>query len=93
MTQVTAVTASTPLLAANGLRNGDGLSVVIANDSTAIMYILLGAADATSSNYSYALAGNGGGVSKDVSISGYRGPIQAVWASVNGKAQVTEIGC
>lgn len=94
-TRVNGVATSIQLLPANGNRYAapGSVSVVIVNDSTAIMYVLLGDPDGThasATNYTYQLTGNAGGV-QTREIIDFRGPIGAVWASAAGAAQVTEI--
>lgn len=92
VTSVASSATSGVLLAANAGRAArqDGPSVVIANDSTAILYVLLGAGTASSSNYSYPVAAKGT-TATVLEIWGYTGPIQGVWASANGAALVTEL--
>lgn len=65
------------------------VSVTIANNSTAILYVLIGSGTPTSSNFSFAIGGNASGV-LDRSILDYRGPVQGIWASANGNAVITE---
>lgn len=91
--QVSASASSVQLVAANALRAGEkGVpSLVVANDSSAVLYILLGLGTASAGNYTYALAGNGGGVAGTLTLSGYRGAAQGCWASATGQAQVTEL--
>jgi hypothetical protein len=92
VTSVTSSAASGVLIAANNGRYaaGDGASVIISNDSTAILYLLLGSGTASATNYSVALDAKGTTASY-YEVWGYRGPIQCVWASANGSALVTEL--
>lgn len=85
-TSVTSVATSTTLKAANAARTG----ITIANDSTAILYVLLGSGTASATNYTFALAAKVT-VAADRTVSGYTGAIQGVWASANGFAMVTEV--
>lgn len=85
-TSVTSVATSTTLKAANAARTG----ITIANDSTAILYVLLGTGTASATNYTFALAAKGT-VAADRTVSGYTGAIQGIWASANGFAMVTEV--
>jgi hypothetical protein len=80
------------LLAANTLRRKDasGPSVVIANASTAILYILLSdgaSGEVSATRYTYQIAANGA----PQEIWGYSGQIRGIWASANGQAAVTEL--
>src|SRR4051812_40820522 len=58
--------------------------VTIYNDSTAVMYLALGA-NAGLDQYTVKLAAG----DYYETPAGYTGPISAVWASVNGQARVT----
>lgn len=86
VTSVTSVAATTSLKAANAARTG----ITIANDSTSILYVLMGTGTASATNYSFALPAKGT-VPSDRTISGYTGAIQGFWVSANGFAMVTEV--
>lgn len=77
---------SVPLLAANTARK----HATIANDSTAILYILFGAGTASTTNYSVALDAKGTVPGVASVPSGYTGVVNGIWASANGFARVTE---
>lgn len=86
VTTVTSSATSGQLKAANTARVG----LTIANDSTSILYVLLGTGTASATNYTFALAAKGT-VAADRTITGYTGAVQGVWASANGSALVTEV--
>ena len=75
------------LIAASNTRRADasGPSMVVANASTAILYLLLGTGTPSATNWTYALAAGA-----QLEIWGYRGAIQCIWAAANGNATVTE---
>jgi hypothetical protein len=75
------------VLAANAARIG----ATIANDSTAICYVLLGAGTVSTSLYTVAMPGNANGVAYYEAPYGFTGIITALWASATGNARVTEI--
>lgn len=83
---VPSATSKTLIKAANAAR----LGAIIANDSTAIMYVLLGTGTPSASNYNFQLPAKGT-TPADRVITGYTGEINAIWASANGVALVTEI--
>lgn len=60
--------------------------VTIYNNSTAILYLRFGTADATTSSFTIQMATE---TFFEVPY-GYRGDIQGIWASANGNAMVTE---
>lgn len=70
--------------------NTSRIAVTIANDSTAILYILLGTGTVSTSLYTYALPAKAT-VASDRTISGFTGAITGIWASANGAALVTEL--
>lgn len=83
-TQVADTATSATLLAANSLR----LGATIFNDSSALLYVLLGSGTASSTNYTAKLFSNG-----FLELPyGYTGIIVGVWASDpnDGGAKVTE---
>ena len=82
-TSVAGATSSTSLLASNAAR----LGATVYNDSTAILYLLLGSGTASTSAYSVQL---GPGAYYEVPF-GYRGAIKAIWSAANGAAKVTEL--
>lgn len=74
------------LLAANSSRTG----ATIVNDSTAVVYVKLGTTASTSS-YTIALGGSGAAPFTYYEVPfGYTGKIDAIWASANGNARMTE---
>ncbi len=80
---VASSTGAVDLLADNTGRKG----ATIFNDSTAILYILLGTATPTSSIYSLQVASNG---YYELPF-GYLGRVRGLWASQNGNARITEL--
>lgn len=82
VTTVPASTSPVVLAAANNLRTG----VAVFNDSTATIYIKLGAGASTSS-----FTTSGGTGYYWESPFGYTGLITAVWSSATGNARVTEV--
>lgn len=84
--------ASFEILAQNFSRRGDasGPAIAIVNNSTAILYILLGKGTASATNFTYAMAAFAAAAPITLEIWGYRGPIQGVWAAANGNAIITE---
>ncbi len=79
---------STALLAANSERKGAS----IYNDSTEILYVLLGAGTASSSNYSVQIPFEGYFEVPRMGTGGtYAGEINGVWASdASGAARISE---
>jgi len=82
---VASATGDTLLLASNPERKG----AIIFNDSTAILYLLLGTGVASSTNHTLQLAANGGLFKLD--RFDYTGMIRGAWVSANGNARVTEL--
>ena len=80
VTQVASSATNVTLKAANVNR----IKLVIANDSTAVLYVKEGAS-ASATSYSYRLAQN-----ESVIIDDYTGIVDGLWASANGFAYVTE---
>jgi hypothetical protein len=79
--------SSVTLLAANSNR----LGATISNDSSAILYVKLGATASTSS-FTAILAGNGSGIGGYFEVPyGYTGVIDGIWASATGNARITEL--
>lgn len=86
-TSVASSASSVSLLAANNARKG----ATITNDSTAILYLKLGA---TASTTSYTVTLNGAVAAPFVYYEvpyGYVGAIDGIWASANGNARITEL--
>lgn len=83
---VTSVATVATLKAANTARK----AITVANDSTSILYILLGAGTVSATNYTFALSAKGT-VAASLMISDYTGIITGIWASANGFATVTEL--
>lgn len=86
VTSVASATGATTLKAANANRVG----LIIANDSTAILYVLFGAGTPSATNYSIQIPAKGT-TPTDRPITGYTGLVQGAWASANGFAMVTEV--
>ena len=84
VTSVASSATSVTLLAQNANR----LGAVISNDSTAAMYLKFGAT-ASATSHTYKLAA-GDTLTID-SLLLYKGGIDAVWASANGFAYITEL--
>ena len=85
---VAASASSVQLLAANTARlPGSG----IVNDSTAILYIRLGATAASATAYTFALDGKTTVPGWYPIPDGFTGAVQGIWASATGSARVTEI--
>ena len=84
-TSVADTASSTTLLAANADRAG----ATIANDSTAVLYLLLGSGTASATNYTVRMVQH---AYYEVPF-GYTGTITGIWASDpgDGAARVTEI--
>ena len=89
LTNVASSATSVTILAANENRK----TVIIANDSTAILYLKFNAGVASTSSYTVALAPLSSGIPATVTLKGedYSGEIRGIWASANGFARVTEI--
>lgn len=75
--------SSVTILAANSSR----LGATIYNDSTQVLYLLLGSGTASSSNYSVQLVG---GAYYEVPFN-FKGQLTGIWASASGNARVTEL--
>lgn len=78
-----ASSGSNVLLLAKNLGRKGG---VIFNESTAILYVLLGSGTSSTTNYTGQV---GAGVYFQIP-SNYVGPISGIWASANGFARITE---
>ncbi len=86
-TSVAGSATSVSLLAANNARKG----ATITNDSSAVMYLKLGATASTTS-YTATLAGSTGAPFAYYEVPfGYVGAIDAIWASATGNARITEL--
>ena len=88
LTNVASSATSVTLLAANN----DRKAVIIVNDSTSDLYVVLNASAASTANYSFILAGKGGGTPSSATFTGedYSGQVTGIWASANGNARITE---
>lgn len=84
----TVASSATPvtLKAANANRKG----LVVNNDSTSILYVLLGSGTVSATNFTYALAAKGT-VPSNLIINGFSGLVTGVWSAANGSAYVTEL--
>jgi hypothetical protein len=85
-TSVTGAAASTLLKAANANRKG----LIIANDSTAILYVLLGTGAASATNYTFSIPAKAT-TAADRTITGFTGAVQGFWPAANGFASVSEL--
>lgn len=82
LTNVASSVTSVQILAANGRRLGSA----IFNDSTAVLYLKLGAGAASTTSFTLPVAA---GAYYEVPFV-YTGVINGVWAAANGFARVTE---
>jgi hypothetical protein len=82
LTSVASSATSVSLLASNASRRG----VILFNDSTAVLYVKLGATASTTS-FSYKLAA---GATLELPSPVFTGAIDGLWASANGSARITE---
>lgn len=82
-TSVASSATTVTILAANTARRG----ATVYNDSTQVLYLLLGAGTASSSVYTVQLAA---GAYYEVPF-GFTGVLTGLWASANGNARVTQI--
>lgn len=80
-TSITSAASTTVILAANTARK----RYSIFNDSTAVMYVLENSGTVSATNYSYQIAAGG-----YFNTTEWQGAVNAIWASVNGAARVTE---
>jgi hypothetical protein len=88
VSSVASSASSVTLLAANPNRNG----LVISNNSTAILYVLLGGGTATATTAnSFQLATLEHIAVPDFHGSTFKGAITGIWAAANGSAQITEM--
>lgn len=80
--------SSVTILASNANR----LGATVTNDSTQILYLLLGSSAASTTNYTVQLAGSTStGVAYYEVPFGFTGQLTGIWASANGNARVTEL--
>lgn len=87
VTTVSSANTNVTLLIANFGRKG----ATISNDSTATVYIKLGITASTTS-YTVTLAGASSAPFTYYEVPfDYRGQIDAIWASANGNARITEL--
>jgi hypothetical protein len=82
-TSVASSATTVTILAANTARRG----ATVYNDSTQVLYLLLGAGTASASVYTVQLAAN---AYNEVPF-GFTGALTGLWASANGNARVTQI--
>jgi hypothetical protein len=88
LSNVSSSATNVTLLAANPDRQG----ATIYNDSTAILYVKLGAtAEATSYTIALPAGATPAAASYYEVPYGYTGIIDGIWASANGAARVTEL--
>lgn len=86
-TSVSGSASAGTLLAANTARKG----ATIVNDSTEILYVLLGAGTVSATVYTVALQPTGTvGAYYEVPF-GFNGIITGIWASATGSARITEL--
>lgn len=87
-TTVPSATSAVQLMFANELRQGG----TIANNSTAILYVLLGNKQTVSSSiFTLAMAGSSSGALAYYELPfGYVGDVWGIWATANGSAAVVE---
>lgn len=83
LTNVASSATSVALLAANTARKG----LIVENDSTAIAFLKFGAT-ASATSFSVRLPAN---TRWEMSAPVYTGQIDAIWASANGAARVTQL--
>lgn len=83
---IPSATGATTLRSANAGR----LGLTIANDSTAILYVLFGNGTPSATNYTLMIPAKGT-TPTDRNISGFTGLVQGAWATANGFAMVTEV--
>jgi hypothetical protein len=83
-TNVTSVTTSVTILAANANRRG----AIIFNDSTSLLYISYGTGTTSTTSFSVRVAA-GAVYLLDVPL--YNGAMTGTWSAVNGAARVTDI--
>ena len=84
LTSVAASASSTSILAANTARR----SFSVYNDSSAVLYLKLGA---TASTSSYTVQVAAGGFYECPAAWYYQGAVDGIWASATGNARVTEV--
>ena len=75
--------SSVTILAANAARRG----ATVFNDSTAVLYLLMGAGTASTSNYSLQMAA----LTYFEAPFGFTGQLTGIWAAANGNARLTEV--
>jgi hypothetical protein len=87
-TNVAAAIAATSLLAANANRRPGS---TVANDGTAILYILLGTGTVSVTNYTVAIAAKTTVAGVYFLPDGFTGAVSGIWSAANGSARITEI--
>jgi len=87
-TSVAGAASDTLLLAANVDRKG----ATITNDSSAMLYVALGTAAATTSDYTVTLVGSSGAPFAYYEVPfAWADEIRGIWASATGHARITEL--
>jgi hypothetical protein len=84
-TNVTSVTTSVTILAANAARR----AALIFNDSTSLLYLSLGTGATSTTSFSVRVAA---GTLYVLDIPLWTGAVTGTWSAVNGAARVTDIG-
>lgn len=85
---VSAAAADTSVLAANANRRPGS---TVANDSTSVMYVLLGSGVASATNFTAAIDGKTTVPGVLTLPDGYKGAVRAFWTTATGSARVTEL--
>lgn len=84
---VTSSASSVTLVAANASRK----TLIITNESTAVLYIDLTNGTASATSYSVVLGPTASSVSPSFTITNFTGAVTGIWASANGFARVTQL--
>ena len=87
-TDVAAAVADTAILAANADRLPGSR---VTNDSTAILYLVLGSGAASATNFTVAIDGKTTVPGSFELPTGYTGAVRGYWASATGNARITEL--
>jgi len=87
-TDVASAAADTAILAANANRLPGS---TIANDSTSVLYLLLGAGTASATNFTVAIDGKTSVPGVYFLPDGWTGAVRGFWPVANGSARVTEL--
>lgn len=83
-TSVASSASDVTILASNANR----LGAMVYNDSTQILYLLVGSGTSSTSNYSVQVPSQG---FYTLDFPAYTGVLKGIWASANGNARVTEL--